>query len=772
MATDITTAVAQIRSAQLGIDMREAIAQGLEVVSEDAKTSTESVKDIAGEAKSTATEAKTTAENALQSAQIATETVEKAAATATEQANIATQKATEIAESAEQIGTNTSDISELKSDIDHKVSKDGKGEVAAKNCQFMDEIKSNNLFNRNDNDFVEGKYLSVENLLVDSSNYSVTGYIAVTSGKVITGFYNSSVGEKTLSFRFVTAFDESKNVLDSLGSSSSTSSYTVPDGVAFVRISATKGALNMGEVMICETDDGVNPQYEAYFEPVYEINKQNLPKDASVKSVNGNKPDENGNVNVIINANEKLTIASRNKLNPSELEIGKILSTDGTLSDNTSYATSGFVSVKNGDMICLSRTLSSGNQELLMSRVCAYDNSHALVEYKTNQSSYTVPDNVSYIRVSSNQISDVVNKPQLEISDVGATPYVPYFDEYQVDNYIHCYLPKDVYIAVGRTIELYNEQVCLNAHKYNIVWATKIGKVFANKISITGADSLIGDYEVKLLICDDNYQIKVAKKTTIHIVSNVIADDISIVGFGDSLSNNKPWLSEVRTLSDNKISFVGTRGNAEHLHHEGRSGWSASDYCKNRTYSFDSIGTDNKNPLWDASISDISWNYYKSNYGINPNIVQIFLGTNGASLVADENANYIKQIIDCIRRDDANIPIIVCNTIYRSNQNGIGGQSNVDGYSTASYGANKYEEDLKIQNLAIKLSEILNGYSNLYFTPLIVEHDSEHNFGSQEVAVNPRSTETMTIPTDSVHPVNGYLQMADGMFSTICGVVN
>ena len=32
MATDITTAVAQIRSAQLGIDMREAIAQGFEAV--------------------------------------------------------------------------------------------------------------------------------------------------------------------------------------------------------------------------------------------------------------------------------------------------------------------------------------------------------------------------------------------------------------------------------------------------------------------------------------------------------------------------------------------------------------------------------------------------------------------------------------------------------------------------------------------------------------------------------------------------------------------
>lgn len=77
MAIDITTAVAQIRSAQLGIDVREAIAQGLEVVSEDARTSAESVNDIAEQAAQTAEQATQTAEQATQTAEQAAQTAEQ-----------------------------------------------------------------------------------------------------------------------------------------------------------------------------------------------------------------------------------------------------------------------------------------------------------------------------------------------------------------------------------------------------------------------------------------------------------------------------------------------------------------------------------------------------------------------------------------------------------------------------------------------------------------------------------------------------------------------
>ena len=50
------------------------------------------------------------------------------------------------------------------------------------------------------------------------------------------------------------------------------------------------------------------------------------------------------------------------------------------------------------------------------------------------------------------------------------------------------------------------------------------------------------------------------------------------------------------------------------------------------------------NPFWDGT--RFNWSYYKTNTGINPDGVQIWLGTNGITLDPTENANNIKQIVD------------------------------------------------------------------------------------------------------------------------------
>jgi hypothetical protein len=108
-------------------------------------------------------------------------------------------------------------------------------------------------------------------------------------------------------------------------------------------------------------------------------------------------------------------------------------------------------------------------------------------------------------------------------------------------------------------------------------------------------------------------------------------------------------------------------------------------------------------------------------------------------------------------------------TLYRGDQNGIGNQKSTDGYSAGS-GVWKLQEDRKVYNLMTALYTALNGYTNLYFIPIALAHDSEYNFkATTPVTVNPRSTITELQDAEATHPSarpEGYLQMADIMFST------
>jgi len=174
-------------------------------------------------------------------------------------------------------------------------------------------------------------------------------------------------------------------------------------------------------------------------------------------------------------------------------------------------------------------------------------------------------------------------------------------------------------------------------------------------------------------------------------------------------------------------------------------------------------------PFWDGS--SFSWSYYKTNTGINPTAIQLFLGTNdlaAESISVEDFVADMKNIVDAIRTDDSNIPIFIVHTICWGNQNGIGNQTSSDGFASQK-GRFKYGLDYKIIQAAELLHSTLKDYTNLYFVPLTQCHDSEYNFGRIETPVNPRATQMEYIPTEAVHPQKqGYEQMADIMYSVIC----
>jgi len=373
---------------------------------------------------------------------------------------------------------------------------------------------------------------------------------------------------------------------------------------------------------------------------------------------------------------------------------------------------------------------------------------------------------------------------------------------------------------------LYYEQILLNANRYNIQAQCSIGAALERKFQIIGNESHIGNYTLTIKVYDDNSNLLKEATSTIHIVSNTILEEIKVLPIGDSLTNQKPWIGELKNLS-NKIVTVGTRGSSA-APHEGRSGAVVSTYMSTTgksVYSFDhnyigvgseaaefsntqsySIGEYVKygnsvyvfiathsagewneahvynvtegNPFYDWETQSWSLTKYKERNNIDYDVIFIYLGTNGINLTPETNGNGalgIKNLIDKIKLEDSTSPIVVINTIFRSGQNGIGKQGNTDGYSAQS--EYKFNADKKVLLLAKALEDMIGDYENVYLCPVGFTHDSKYNFGNIKKEVNPRFADTSGVyelyPNESVHPQNaGYMQMADEMFSTICAIIS
>lgn len=348
------------------------------------------------------------------------------------------------------------------------------------------------------------------------------------------------------------------------------------------------------------------------------------------------------------------------------------------------------------------------------------------------------------------------------------------------------FLPKEIYCSVGRVIELYNNQICLQANKYHFQWVCDIGRTMKRKFVINALESLKGNHNLTLNIFNDKLERVWTGTTVVKIVKNTLSKQYNVVALGDSLTAGKWWLWETQeVLSGRKINYVGripytrnVNNTPVTIHCDGRGGFTAKDYNTPKT-SDDSIAggiNEGVQAFWNGSKGRFDWNYYVTNVlnSNQPDVLQIFLGTNGIKLNPDENANAIKKLVDYVRDDNQDLPIFIVNTLYRGNQDGIGKQGNNEGYS-ASGSSFKYEEDKKVFNLCVKLHELLDGYNKLYFIPVAQTFDSEYNFGAIETPVNPRSTIKEFIPKESVHPypdnATTYGQMADIMFSTFCGIL-
>lgn len=334
---------------------------------------------------------------------------------------------------------------------------------------------------------------------------------------------------------------------------------------------------------------------------------------------------------------------------------------------------------------------------------------------------------------------------------------------------VQLYLPEEIYVASGVTLELYNSQISSLGERigsYNVKWTCAVGKNMYRKFSITGTDELTGTYPLIFAIFDDNGAQTAKASTKLRIVP-AVTDSFSLLTIGDSLSCDTATYERLNELTDGQIIYMGTRGVGGSLT-EARRGFSAANYRSDTGYT-EEEPIEEVHPFYNEETEDFDWAYYKESTGFDPDAVEVFLGANGLSEDPAENGDNIAWIVRNIHKEDPKLPVYLVHTLYPANQDGIGSWSSKDGY--ALYGDRyKYEEDQKVFDLMLYLEESLKEEENLYFVPAGMCHDSAYNFNTVPVPVNPHSEEMMEVPDNAVHPGRaGYRQIADCLYSVICG---
>ena len=330
------------------------------------------------------------------------------------------------------------------------------------------------------------------------------------------------------------------------------------------------------------------------------------------------------------------------------------------------------------------------------------------------------------------------------------------------------FLPPDFYLVTGSTIEIFNETLISEpeANGYYFRWTSDGGVYYERKFVFSSENT--GNFTVNLKIYDKFFNILFDGNTVIHVVDKLNVSK-TIVPVGDSLTNGKPWLRYIaEDIAQSNITFTGTRwhdtgtGPDALIKHEGRSGWRASSYTHDTTYTFDDDGVSDANPFWNPSAEAFSLDYYISHYNISPDGIQFFLGTNGLNLAPNTEENAMYNMVSKIRTEHATMPIFICYPIHTANQNGLGRQSSGDGYD-ASQEAFYPEKKLAMWNFIKRLYVRCSDIPFVYFVPVCQCFDHEYMFGQTEVQVNQYSNVTEIVPTEAIHP-RDYHQFINPMY--------
>ncbi len=299
--------------------------------------------------------------------------------------------------------------------------------------------------------------------------------------------------------------------------------------------------------------------------------------------------------------------------------------------------------------------------------------------------------------------------------------------------------------------------------KASISSTIESAKCFEKFLRITPTAIDIGNKTITLTIYEKNKFMEVASCTfTLKIIADSVVSGKKVLFIGDSLTNAGIYEAEIQyNMSNGGIVSVGTRettcvvdGISRTVHHEGRGGWSASDYTRSKQ----SYATDYDNPFWDETNSKFNFAYYIANSGVDvPDIVVIALGTNGNINSLDD----VLEMVNSVREYSATLPVIVSLLTPPAFQDGCGYNNGLQ--------CSAEIKDRFLQCCQNYIDNYDNGnIANTDVAELYFQFDREHDFNTTSIAVSARNPETMVIQSNNVHPSTyGYLHLADAFYNRL-----
>ena len=210
------------------------------------------------------------------------------------------------------------------------------------------------------------------------------------------------------------------------------------------------------------------------------------------------------------------------------------------------------------------------------------------------------------------------------------------------------WLPDTIYMALGNTIELYNDNIAfnrLNDTSLHFTWTHEKGLVTAK--NSTGQQTSSGNVKLKIKCFHLNQPVDSAT-TILKVVKKVNTDIKNLISMGNSLTA-LGYVYQFQQLLldlDFEVNPVGTQGST--YKHEGHSGWMFSTY----------LGSGS--PFYIQN--EISFKKYVENNDLqNPDIIRISLGINDCfgNSPMDDIVRNASILIDDIFNDYPNSLIII-----------------------------------------------------------------------------------------------------------------
>lgn len=325
-------------------------------------------------------------------------------------------------------------------------------------------------------------------------------------------------------------------------------------------------------------------------------------------------------------------------------------------------------------------------------------------------------------------------------------------------------IPANIYGLVGKEVNIYFDSLNLDDYKkYNFDITCDIGTQQNERFTVI--PSTAGTYPITIDIFKGIELIKTLTSNIVVKSANVgTGVEKSVITIGDSLIGHGYITGElVNLFGADAMNLVlkGTEGTAPNLH-EGRSGWSTSNYVTNVFAAY--------NPFWNSTTSKFDFSLYMSNQGYTSvDYVLINLGINDMSGYTDDAtlkkdmpkflAN-LQTMIDSVHAYNPNVKVGVFITPQPSYHQDAFGKS---------YGTGRNQWRYK-RNAILWVKTMVDYFkgkeaSNIYLVPVNVNLDTEHNMPTETVPVNSRNSQTIVRQNNGVHPAeSGYYQMSDMVY--------